>query len=369
MKKSLAALNIIFITGVLLSSYLLYTGVAPIIQGKVRVEMQNEDDIKWTISNNTITADTYVEIINGGNYDITDISLRVWMKENMSGYRVFELSDTIGKVPAGSTYREPIHVGVDMDSLPQELKDRLVNEYSNFTVRGEITAYSIDGLGEIKVHYHNTFEWEPLLKKLDIDALDSTLSYSGSSLSISVPYEVDTSSVLSGSARADIGIYNGSQLMSSDVESIPLGEDYNGTLNFVISGGDTYYLMTHSEILPIRANISTNSGFGMQYSTDYRWGAPFDSLAMGSVQSSGNTASVPYSFTNNYTRDLDLTVEITAYDSSNSIVGHSSESYVAHRGEHVSRSASVSFTAYPSYAVVKVTENTSGWSYEFRRDV
>ncbi len=37
-------------------------------QRKVRVKIQNKDDIKWTISNNTITADTYVEILNGRTY-------------------------------------------------------------------------------------------------------------------------------------------------------------------------------------------------------------------------------------------------------------------------------------------------------------
>lgn len=369
MKKSLAVLNIIFITGVLLSSYMLYTGVAPIIQGKVRVEMQNEDDINWTLSNHTVSADTYVEILNGGNYDITDIALNVWIYENKSGYGVFNMSDIIKNVPAGSSYREPIYLHVDIDQLPKELKDRLVKEYSNFTARGEISAYSIEGLGEIKVHYHNTFQWEPLLKKLDVDAANSTLSYSASSLGLTVPYEVDTSSILSGTASADIEIYNGSRPIASDTESIPLGMDYNGSLSFEISVGDTYYLMTHSEILPIKANISTDSGFNMEYSTEYKWGAPFDGLVIGDLQSSLNTAYVPYSFTNNYTRDLDLSIEITAYDSSGSVAGHSTDTYTAYTGEHISRTASVSVSTYPSYAVVKVTENISGWTYEFRRDV
>ena len=372
MKKSLALLNVVFLGGILLSSYLLYTGVAPIIEGKVRVEMQDEDDIDWRLNNSTISADTWVKVINGGNYDITDISLDVWIKENISGYEIVRFSDIIPRVGAGSVYTEPIHLEVDIDSLPEGLRERLVNESTNFTVRGEISARSIYGLGTIKVHYHNTIQWEPLVKSIEIYADSSHLSYdSGTrSLSISVPYFVSTSSLLSGiRAQVQVDIYNGSQVLSSSTEDIPLGQDYASSLHFQISEGDTYYLMTHSGILPILARVTTDSGFSFSFSTEYAWGAPFDGLIIGDVQYSLNTAYLDYSFTNNYTRELDLGIEIVVYDSSDNVVGQSYERYIVYPGEHVDRRSSVSVTGYPSYAIVTVTENISGWSYEMRRYV
>lgn len=368
MKKSLALLNLIFITGIVLSSYLLYTGVAPIIQGKVRVEMQDEDDIEWRLENNSISASTYVIIINGGNYDITDISLRVWAIENVSRYEIFNISDRISRVVSGTEYREPIDVSVSLDSIPDSLKNRLINESTNFTVRGEISAYSISGLGEIKVHYHNVIQWEAILKKIDIDTENAGVDYYGGSLRLSVPYEVETSSLLSGSAEAQIKIYNGTQVLSGTNDTVPLGQDYYGFLRFEISAADSYYLMTHSMSIPIEAEISTNSGMNFRYSTDYPWGAPFDGLVIGELQSNLNSAYLEYSFTNNYTRALDISIQITAYDSGGSVVGTSFDSFTASVGEHIVRTASVSVSGYPNYAIVKVTENISGWSYELRRD-
>ena len=368
MKKSLALLNLIFIVGILLSSYLLYTGIAPIIGGKVRVEMQNEDDIEWKITNSTVYADTYVNILNGGSYDITDISLNISIKENESGYEVFDFNDRISDVKAGSLYHEPINISVNIDDLPKNLKDNLTRNYTNFTVRGEISAYSINGMGEIKVHYHNIFEWEPLIKTLEIDAKNATLKYSSDILTISVPYYVNTSSILSGFASADIDIYNGTDILSSAKENIPLGDYYNGTLNFNISKKNTYYLMTHSKNLPILAKVSKDS-FAFNYSKQYDWGAPFDNLHIGKLNQTMNTAYVDYSFTNNYRRDLDLSIDIKVYNDNGNLVGQSPYHYIAHVGEHVSKNASVSLTGVPNYAIVDVTENISGWTYQLRRDV
>ena len=372
MKKSLALLNVLFISGILLSSYLLYTGVAPIVEGKVRVEMQDEDDIDWRFENHTIEADTYVKIINGGNYDITDVSLDVRIWENISGYGIASFSDTIRRVPKGSVYTEPIHIAVDIDRLPQELKDRLVNESTNFTVIGEISAFSVAGMGMIKVHYHNVIQWEPLLKELEIYTNDSRISYDSarSVMTISVPYFISTSSLLSGTyADIHIEILNGTRRLSETTASIPLGEDYASYLNFQISDNDTYYLMTHSEVLPIKATTVLSSGFSLSYSTEYEWGAPFDGLSMSDVYTSLNTAYVDYSFTNNYSRALSLSMDITAYDSSGNPVGYSTDSFTVEVGQYISRTASVSVSSYPSYVVVRVTENISQWTYELRRDV
>lgn len=369
MKKSLALLNIVLISSLILSGYMLYTGVAPIVQGKVRVEMQDIDDVKWSISNSTISADTYINISNGGYYDIKDIELEVWIYENESHYEIARFSDNIPVVKAGAIYKEPIHMSVNLDSIPSELKNRLINESAEFIVRGEISAHSVKGLGIIKVHYHNHIEWEPLVKKLEIRANETRISYSSSELLISVPYFVSTSSLLSGYADAVVEIYNGSERLSYDEERVPLGEDYNSSLRFHISSNDTYYLMTHSEILPIKMRVRTDSGFEFTRSSQYRWGAPFDGLFIGEVQRTLNSAYVDYSFVNNYSRDLDLSIDITAYDSGGNIVGQSHDHYTAFVGEEVHRTASVSVNAVPSYVIVKVTENISGWSYEMRRDV
>jgi hypothetical protein len=372
MKRLLPILNTIFLIGILLSSYFLYTGIAPIVDGMVRVEMQDEDDIEWNVVDKTIFADTYVNIINGGKYDITDIGISIWIRENVSGYVVYRFNDTIPRVRTGTVYHEPINISVDLNTLPKEMKNRLIGNYTNFTVRGEIIAYSIEGMGEIKVHYHNIFEWEPLIKAMEVDTNSTRINYSSEELTISVPYHISTSSLLSGFANASITIYNGTvddeHTLSSLLTRIPLGEDHNGTLDFVIDKNDTYYLMTHSRTLPVFAEVTKNA-FTFNYSTEYQWGAPFDNLHIGKLNKTLNSAYVDYSFTNNYKRYLDLSIDIHVYDSSGNLVGQSSDHYIAQRGSYVKRTASVSVTGVPSYAIVKVTENESGWSYEFRREV
>jgi len=271
-------------------------------------------------------------------------------------------------VVAGTTYTEPIDLSLDINEIPVSLKNRLINESTNFTARGEINAYSINGLGEIKVHYHSVIPWEPLIKKIEIDTGNADVDYYTGELRLSIPYEVDTSSLLSGSAEANITIYNGTNILSNTTDSIPLGQDYMGHLRFEISESDSYYLMTHSMDIPIEADITSQSGMSFSYSTVYEWGAPFDGLTIGDLYSGLDTAYVDYSFTNNYTRELDISLQITAYDSAGSVVGTSDDSFTAPMGAHISRTASVSVTGYPSYAIVRVTENTSGWSYELRRD-
>ncbi len=368
MKKSLLALDVIFVIALLFSAYSLYTAVVPILEGDVSIEMQDEDDIEWEFSNETVSAHTWVDIINGGNYEIRDSTLHIWMIHNESGIPVLNIKKTVPPVPAGTTHRENIDVRIDLGILPDELKNNLWKEYANFTIYAEITAYFMNRGGEIKVHYRNTIPWEPLIKQMDIDRDNATIYYDSSTgdMSIYVPYSISTSSLLSGSAEVNVDIYNGSSVLSYTTVYVNMGEEDRGNMIFNISARDTYYLMTHSMILPIRSTVKY-SGMSLEFSENYTWGAPFDELHIGEMQTSLNTIWVDYSFTNDYVRDLDLSINTVVYDSSGNIVGSQDDHYIAYVGSNTSRRISVSVSGYPDYAMISITENVSGWHYTVRR--
>ena len=369
MKKSLLALNVLFVIALLFSAYSLYTAVMPILEGDVTVEMQDEDEIEWGFDNDTVSAHTWVDIVNGGNYEIRDTELHIWMIHNESGIPVLNMKREIPPVPPDTTHREDIDVQINLDILPEDLGDNLWREYANFTIYAEITAYFMNRGGELRVHYQNTIQWEPLLKYLHIDRQNSSVYYHSESgdLSIYVPYTVSTSSLLSGTASVLVEIYNGTSVLSSASENVELGTEDYGTIVFNISGSDTYYLMTHSTDLPIVATI-TYSGESISFQENYSWGAPFDNLELGDIQTSLNTISMDYSFFNDYSRNLDLSISTIVYDSSGNVVGTQDDHYIAYVDSEVDREISVSVSAYPDHAIVTITENISGWHYSIRRD-
>ena len=369
MKKSLAVLNAIFIIALLFSAYALYTAVEPIVTGKVSIEMQDQDDIEWEFSNDTIEAHTWVDIINGGKYEIRDTHLHIWIIYEEMGMTILDMKKDIPPVSPGSTHRENIDAYLNLSQFPDEIKNELWRNYANFTIYAEITAYFMNRGGEILVNYHNTILWEPLLKHVHVDAENSTIHYDSSTgnMSIYVPYEVSTSSLLSGSADALVQIYNGSKVLSSCQEKIELGRDHYGTLVFEISSSDTYYLMTHSMPLPVVATVEYSWMF-MEVNETYDWGAPFDDLYIGEIQNEANRITVSYSFTNDYVRDMDLTINAVVYDSAGNVIGSKDYHYIAYMGSRVDRQISVDVSAYPDHALITVTENISGWHYTIRRD-
>ncbi len=369
MKKSLAVLNLIFVIALLFSGYTLYNAVTPIVTGKVSLEMQDQDDIEWKFGNDTISAHTWFDIINGGNYEIRDVHLHLWIIHNESGMKIYEMKRDIPPVAPGSTHREHINASIDLNELPESIKEDIWKEYANFTVHADINAYFMRRGGEILVHYRNTIPWEPLIKSVIIDRDNGTIYYDSSSASMRVylPYSVSTSHLLSGTADAVVKIYNGSSVLSSSCEKIQLGTDYYDTLVFNISAGDTYYLMTHSMNIPVIATIEY-SGIYTNISRTYEWGAPFNDLQVGNPQSSGNTLSIDYSFKNEYTRNLDLSVNVVVYDSGGNSIGSQSDHFTAPVMQRIERETSVSVSGYPSYAIITITENVSGWHYGFRRD-
>ena len=369
MKKSLFALNAIFIIALLFSAYSLYAAIFPIFTGQVTIEMQDQDDIEWEFDNDTISAHTWVEIVNGGNYEIRDTHLHIWIIYEERGLRVFDMSRDIPPVPAGTTHRENIDAEIDISALPEDIKNELWTSYANFTVYGEITAYFMNKGGELLVNYHNTIPWEPLLKYVRIDAGNSTIYFDSGTgdMTIYVPYVVSTSSLLSGTADVLVEIYNGTSVLSSTTEQVELGRDHYGTMSFIIGSSDTYYLMTHSMEIPVVATMEY-SGISMEFTETYDWGAPFNGLYIGDVQSGPSSISIHYSFTNEYVRDLDLSINTIVYDASGNVVGTQDEHYIAYAGSPVSRDITVDLSGYPDHAEIRITENISGWHYTVRRD-
>ncbi len=369
MKKSLLALNVIFVITLLFSAYSLYSAVTPILTGKVTVEMQNQDDIEWEFGNDTVSAQTWVDIINGGNYEIRDARLHIWIIHNETGLRLLDMKKDIPPVPAGTTHREYINASIDLSLLPEDIKNKLWTEYANFTVYADINAYFMNAGGQLLVHYHNTIPWEPLLKYINIEENNTQIYYDSStgSMNLYVPYVVSTSSLLSGSASVLVEIYNDTSLLSSTTEDIELGRDYSGTAVFRIGASDTYYLMTHSTPIPVVAALEY-SGISMRYNDTYQWGAPFNDLYIGGIQYAANSISMNYSFTNEFVRDLDLTINVIIYDSAGSVIGTQDEHYIAYRYGTVSRDINIQVSGHPDYAEITITENISGWSHTIRRD-
>lgn len=256
-----------------------------------------------------------------------------------------------------------------------DLNRNEVNEFVN-TTQDIVFISDIDlentGFSHTVKEVHT---WQRILNSYTIhynDAEITTDSLGNPELTVPMDISTNENDFIYGDIIVDVGMYDESEYRYSGTDvRITLGIDQSAELNFGLSDDDAKELATNSQTLFFKSTITIEEyDYTLNYADEtYNWGAPLDGLEISSIRYSGNEAFADIAFGNDSPYELDLTLDVDIFNSAGTLVGETQESYLVQSGESIDDTLSATLSGVPDYAVVTITDNTSGYEYEEEVDV
>lgn len=361
LKVGLMMVNILIAT-------LVFTAVVPPLTGGISVELPEEGGMTWEAYGHNISMNTTVRIINHAYYSINGIT--VWIEMNEGG-SVLILNKTIEipEVKAGSEVTQPISLVFNLDEIMQRTGKDLIFSDAEINMKVSVLATYTFRTIKFAAEYTDIYNWEALVREIFIDTGNASYQSSANGLEVTVPYVVETSSLLSGrTASVELILSNKTGEIARDYETVDLGTRFNGDITFTIPSSTMSDLLTRSQRLNIHAT-ATIAGQKIERDYPYDWGAPFNNLEISDPYISGSSVRIPFSFDNDMDGQLNIRMLLEVFDSSDNQIGYGTDSFTVAPGEHVSRTLETTASGTPSYARITVEDLNSGLQYSMIRSV
>jgi len=327
---------------------------------EVTVDLPRQEDIRWFIDDGSIAFLATGRVVNNGFYDIEDVDIHValWNSTDDPLAVSFTHYDRISR---GITDIEFI-MRLNLTTLAEHVN--MVFSDDTLRVGVSVTAKYLYTLITFSARYEYTAPWSALIKEVSIDQ-NLTSHPRGSMVVLEVPYRVRCSPLVEGiSARVHVKLYSSSgELISENASSISLHEETAGRFELPLDRNWTLNLVTHSQELHLRVTgiFAGRSGVIQQR---IPWGAPFDGIHTRRVITPQEYI-IEYSFTNNASSALDLSVFTGAYDSNGTEIYSSSDRYGVLPSQYVLKTISIPLSAYSNAKKVEFTlfDTLSGMRY------
>ena len=351
----------------LLIATLFFTSIVPPLTGGISVELPDEESLSWEVYGHNVSANTTVRIINNAYYSID--GTKIWIEITDGSVLILNKTVEIPSIKGGSEITEPINLLFNLDNILNRGGDDLIFSDADINVNVGVVAYYTFSTIKFAAHFSGIYPWEALIKEITIDTANATYESTANGLRGSVPYVVETSSLLSGrTADVELILENETGEIARDYETVELGQRTDGEITFSIPASKMNDLLTRSQRLNIHAVINL-AGEEIEENYPYDWGAPLNNLNVSSPYISGSSVYSSFSFDNDMARSLDIRIRTEVFDPSGSQIGHGSDSFGVSPGEHVSRSIETQISGIPSYARITVEDRNSGLQYSIVKGV
>lgn len=235
----LLALKVTVVVVNVVIASILVTSLYVVAAGGLVIDLPTGEDIRYRISGQDILFEANVTIKNGGVYDITGVrvAIQVWTED---GLQLVDYGQPAFIIPAGRSHVEEISVPMNISVL--EEAHSLIFEDTTLTIAVEAEAFYTAGL----VRFHSTYEstklWRALVTEREILYDHVQVSIEGDDVTLTVPYLVTTSALLSGEANVSVELRNESGPLGVANVTIPLGGRYLGFADLTLTN-ETYQAM------------------------------------------------------------------------------------------------------------------------------
>jgi hypothetical protein len=204
---------------------LVFTSLWPFPSGDFNVDLPSAGEVVWDYADGVVTVSAPYSIDNGGFYDVEELLLTYDVR-NYSGAPVHSGEVDIGTLPAGQVSADSIDFTFPILEMYESGQTWMVfnDDFLNFAV--EVSCYYTMRLVHFYAEYNVSVPWEALIQEVEFDgaSVDDGL--------LLVDYHVATSSIFSGLTRMNVYLYNGTDLVGHEYETIALGGYHAGTLAF-----------------------------------------------------------------------------------------------------------------------------------------
>lgn len=204
---------------------LVFTSLWPFPSGDFNIDLPSANDVVWDYDDGVVTVSAPYSIDNGGFYDVEDLLLTYDVR-NYTGAEVHSGEADIGTLPAGQVSADSIDFTFPILEMYESGQTWMVfnDDFLNFRV--DVSCYYTMRLVHFYAEYNVSVPWEALIQEVEFDgaSVDDGL--------LLVDYHIATSDIFDGLTTMNAYLYNGTDLVGHESETISLGGYHDGTFAF-----------------------------------------------------------------------------------------------------------------------------------------
>ncbi|MEF8873277.1 MAG: hypothetical protein V5A88_01255 [Candidatus Thermoplasmatota archaeon] len=332
MERPLTAYKIalvIFAVSILVIAVL---SVLPLVQEDITVE-PGQQGVTWGVKEEELIGEGNIWINNSGNFDLEDISLALDLEALDDLY--LTTTEELDEIKVGEDRKVNLRLSKNLSAVSNEVIDHLIYNDTDFEITAKFEGRYTFSLMSFDVSYRDTFLLERVVNDIDYDVTDADLFSDASGnqrLSLPVYLSTNDNELISGDVSIYTAIYDEDEanLYSEDVFTHTLGRDETIDLNFNVSDTDARELVTTSQTLVIKTNISLERyDFSVRRHDTFSWRAPLNGLQIKNItyQDENETVTGRVSFHNDAAERVELTLSAKLYNDEGEVIGDFEEDY------------------------------------------
>jgi len=245
-----AAVKISLIVVNLLVMVVLVLAVVSIaMPGNLDADLPPESDWNIGFMGNEMVIDVPLRVFNGGSFDITDFQVGVAIEDGLGGYLV-QQETAPQDVNAGGWTNAPIHLAIDLNTIPNQTLERIVFTNDTFPLQLSASAGYLFSLANGRIQIGQNVSLGPMVYGLNVDINHSHLVPQSGHVDLVVPFWFSNQDYLDGQILSASGtLRNSTATLGSLQQTYAMPLQGTNSLVFHLSNQAALHLATHSDHL------------------------------------------------------------------------------------------------------------------------
>jgi hypothetical protein len=259
---------------------ILILAVVTPLTGGVQIKVPDLKDSSWSYDNGTLSLGTKVGVHNGGIFDINDFHMDFGLSDNQTAKLASGTTDHV-TIRSGQTNNLDLNMAMDLNKMNGTALRSLVFNVTSIKMAVDVGAVYPLGWMSLNIGGNSTTDWQPLVQSYSVDVNNMSLSQGSGQYSLSVPYAVSVSDMISGASMdLKVTMRNSTGPMATTGQRIVLQPQTSGDLVLNLSIPAGQYLATHEEQL----HFDVQAGFfnaSVSKTYDRLWEPAISGLGIG----------------------------------------------------------------------------------------
>ncbi len=271
MKKALIGYKVVLVIFVVIILVIAALSILPVARGDISVEPVQEG-VDWEIKDNELTAKGKVWMNNSGNFDLEDIELDL----NLEILQKLYVNSTkeVGEIKVGEERLVTLSFSKDIEDISDEVMDHLIHNQTDINISVGFRGKYTFSLFTFDVTQEDTLSWGGLIETLEYNPEEADISKSGENYLITVPVQVSTNDVISGTVdiNSDVSWETDVSPIATDQTSIELGTSEDFDLTFEIDQNEMEDFIDRSGTLIFTSQMvlrGSDFSFDLERTIDY----------------------------------------------------------------------------------------------------
>ncbi|HEY3420115.1 MAG TPA: hypothetical protein VGK23_06140 [Methanomassiliicoccales archaeon] len=238
--------------------------------GGVKVNAPELNNAAWSFDNGTLKLGSSVGVYNGAMFDVKDFFLVLGMTDaNATSLGNYTTGHT--DIRSGQWSNLPLKMTIDLNKMNGTALSSFVFNQTKVNMALEIGATYPLGWVSASIGGNSSTDWPPLVSDYGIDTSHARVSQSGGQYTMTIPYHVSVSSMVSGAPMdLKVTMSNNSGVMATSDQQIVLRPQNNGNIVLNLTSQTGQYLATHSDQLHFKVQAGFMSA-SVYKTVDYQW--------------------------------------------------------------------------------------------------